>query len=104
MAALEKYEREVLEYLLKTRDDPTEVRQSGKVRALVSYTIGAAMILAASQFIQAADISRWIWLGIAALAGILIAYGAMVEPLRKQYEVLHEFVDFDRVVARLERA
>ena len=104
MAALEKYEREVLEYLLKTRDDPTEVRQSGKARALVSYAIGAAMILAASQFIQTSDLSRWIWLGLTVLGGILIAYGAMHEPLRKQYEVLHEFIDFDRVQEKLDRA
>ena len=103
MAALEKYEREVLEYLLKTRDDPTEVRQSGKARALVSYAIGAAMILAASQFIQTSDLSRWIWLGLTALGGIVIAYGAMYEPLRKQYEVLHEFIDFDRVREELKR-
>ena len=103
MAALEKYEREVLEYLLKTRDDPTEVRQSGKARALVSYAIGAAMILTASQFVQTSDLSRWIWLGLTALGGIVIAYGAMYEPLRKQYEVLHEFIDFDRVREELKR-
>ena len=103
MAALEKYEREVLEYLLKTRDDPTEVRQSGKARALVSYAIGAAMILTASQLIQTSELSRWVWLGLTALGGILIAYGAIHEPLRKQYEVLHEFIDFDRVQEKLDR-
>ena len=103
MAALEKYEREILEYLLKTRDDPTEVRQSGRVRALVMYILGAAMILAASQLIQSSELSRWVWLGLTALGGILIAYGAMHEPLRKQYEVLHEFIDFDRVLEKLDR-
>ena len=101
MAELEKYEREILEYLLKNRDYPAEVRQGGNVRALVMYVIGAAMILAASQFIQSSDLSRWIWLGISALGGVLIAYGAMLEPLRKQYEVLQEFVDFEEVRARL---
>ena len=102
MPAIDKYEREVLEYLLKTRDDPTEVRQSGKARALVSYAIGAVAILAAAQFLQTTDISRWVWLGLAAIGGILIAYGAIHEPLRKQYEVLHDFVDFDRVREKLE--
>ena len=101
MAALDKHEREILEYLLKNRDNPTEVRQGGKVRALVMYVLGAAMILAASQFIQLSDLSRWSWLGITAMGGVLIAFGAMLEPLRKQYEVLQEFVDFEAVQAKL---
>ena len=103
MAALDKYEREILEYLLKTRDDPTEVRQSGRVRALISYAIGAAMILAASQFIQSYGELRWVWLGLSALGGVLLVYGAIHEPLRRQYEVLHEFIDFERVREKLER-
>ena len=103
MAKLEQHEREILEYLLKNRDDPNEVRQGGKARALVMYAIGAAMILTASQFIQSSDLSRWIWLGLSALAGVLIAYGAMLEPLRKQYDVLQTFVDFDLVEAALAR-
>lgn len=101
MAALDKHEREILEYLVRNREEPAEVRQGAKVRALVMYVIGAAMILAASQFIQPNELSRWIWLGLATLGGVLITAGAMLEPLRKQYEVLQEFVDFDQVQARL---
>ena len=97
-----KYEREVLEYLLKTRDDPDEVRQSGRARSLVSYAVGAAAMLAAAYFLKPVGIERWALLGLAAFGGVLITYGAIHEPLRKQYEVLHEFIDFDRVRAKLE--
>ena len=103
MTEIDSYKREILEYLLKTRDHPEEVRQGGRVRALVSYVIGAGLILAASQFVPLVSSMRWVLLGLAALGGVLIAYGAMHEPLRKQYEVLHEFIDFDRVRNTLER-
>lgn len=102
MAALDKYERDVLEYLLKTRTDPKEVRQSGKARMLISYALGAAMILAASHFLESFGPNRWIWLGLAAFGGVIVSYGAMHEPTRRQYEVLQEFIDFDRVRAKLD--
>jgi len=102
MSELDKYDRQVLEYLLKIRDDPTEVRQSGRARALISYAIGASMIMAASYFLRSFGADRWMWLGLAAFGGVAIVYGAIHEPLRKQYEVLQEYIDFDRVRARLD--
>lgn len=102
MATLEKYEREVLEYLVKTRDDPDEVRQSGRARSLVSYTVGAAAMLAAAYFLRSFGIERWAWVGLATFGGVLITYGAIHEPLRKQYEVLQDYIDFDRVRAKLD--
>ena len=65
------------------------------------FVVFAAM-LAAAYFLKPVGIERWALLGLAAFGGVLITYGAIHEPLRKQYEVLHEFIDFDRVRAKLE--
>ena len=102
MNELDPYERETLEYLLRTREDLTEVRRGDRAKALVSYTLGAALILTASYFLKSFGLARWVWIGAAAFGGVLIAYGAVHAPLLRQYEILHEYIDFDRVRARLD--
>ena len=101
MKELDPYERETLEYLLRTKDGLKEVRHGDRAKALVSYAIGAALILSASYFLKSFGLARWVWVGAAAFGGVLIAYGAVHAPLLRQYEILHEYIDFDRVRARL---
>lgn len=102
MNNLTQYERDTLKYLLKTKDDPKDVRQSARARALISYAVGAIAILAASHFLESLGWQRWIWLASATFGGVLITYGAIHAPIRSQYEALHDFVDFDKVRAALD--
>ena len=104
MKRLTQYERDTLEYLLKTRDDPKEVQQSERARALISYAVGAVAILVASHFMASFGWQRWIWLAAATFGGVLITYGAIHAPIRSQYELLHDFVDFDKVRAALDES
>ena len=66
------YERDTLEFLLKAHDDPDAARQGTKARALVSYAIGAVLILAASYYLRSVGLARWLWVGLAA-AAVLVA-------------------------------
>lgn len=104
MNKLTQYERDTLEYLLKTRDDPKDVRQSARARALISYAVGAIAILAASHFFESFGWQRWIWLAAAVFGGVLITYGAIHDPIKSQYEALHDFVDFEKVRVALDEA
>ena len=101
MNELDRYERDTLEYLLRTHDELDQVRNGDRAKALLSYALGAALILAAAYFLRPIGGMRYLWIGAAALGGIIVAYGAVHEPLRRQYEILHDFIDFERVRNRL---
>ncbi len=102
MSNLNPYERESLEYLLRTRTEPAEVHRSANLKTYASYAFGALCILAAIVNMQPFGPGRFIWIAASAFGGILIAYGAVHKPLTRQYEAFHEFIDFDRLQARLE--
>ena len=101
MEQIDRYERDTLEYLLRTRNDLDQVRQGDRAKALLSYALGAALIFAAVYFLRPVGVMRYLWIAAAALGGIIVAYGAVHEPLRRQYEILHDYIDFERVKRRL---
>ena len=102
MDELDHYERDTLAYVLRTHDEPEERREIDRAKALISYALGAGMILAAAYFLRSFGLERWFWIGLAALGGGIVSHGAVHGPLRRQFEILQEFIDYERIRARLD--